>query len=121
MEDKDKSSWEKQELLVLDMLNKLSEDQKDLIRKTSEYREETIVWRSQADSRTDRIEIDLREHKEGVIQNRKAMKLFNNRLEIIEEPGKAKAFLYEHGMKTLKFIAALGAAVAVVGKYLKWF
>lgn len=120
-DNKNKSSWEKQELLVIDLLRQLAEDQKDLIAKTNKHREETIMWRSQSDNRTNRMEIDLREHKEGVIQNRKAMKIFSERLEIVEQPGKAKAWLYDHGMKILKFIAALGAAVAVIGKYLKWF
>lgn len=121
MSDKNKSSWEKQELLVLDLLRQLSEDQKDLIKKTTKYREETIAWRGQSDSRTSRIEDDLREHKEGVIQNRKTLKIFNERLDKVEEPGKAKAWLYAHGMGIFKFITAAGAAVAIIGKYLKWF
>ena len=107
--------------LIVDLLKEVRDEQKKLIEKSNEHREETMRWQNIATSRLTNIEVDLREHKEGVIQNRKSIKIFDSRLESLEQPGKAKQFLYDHGMKTFKFITAAGAALAVVGKYLNWF
>ena len=99
----------------------MREEQKKLLEKTNEHREDTAKWQYETSSRLELIEKDLREHKEGVIQNRSALKINNERLNKLEEPGKVKSFIYDHGMKIFKFIAAGGAALGILGKYFKWF
>lgn len=106
---------------MYNLLKEMKDEQKKLIEKSSEHREETLKWQASASSRLDNIEVDLREHKEGVIQNRESMKIFDKRLNKIEEPSKVRSFLYKYGMSTFKFVSAAGAALAVIGKYLNWF
>lgn len=107
--------------LMYDLLKEVRDEQKKLVEKSNEHKEETMKWQNFASSRLTNIEVDLREHKEGVIQNRTAIQMFSERLETLEQPGKVKAFMYDHGMKTFKFITAAGAAMAILGKYLNWF
>ena len=54
-----------------------------------------------------RIEVDLKEHKEGVIQNRGEIKETKKRVEVLEEPEKVKYWLYKHSYKILAFISAV--------------
>lgn len=43
------------------------------------------------------------------------------RLDKLEEPEKAKEYLYKKYMKIFKFIGAAGAAFGVISKYLGWW
>jgi len=69
----------------------VSDDKVDMIYDT------LVDFRDTSRERMSRIETDLNEHKEGVIQNR-------TRIEVLEEPGKA--------LRQIKVWAAWLAAVA---------
>lgn len=107
--------------IMYDLLKEMREEQKKLVEKTNQHREETSIWQSKTSDRLETIEIDLREHKEGVIQNRSTLKVYNERLVKLEEPGKVKEFMYNHSMKIFKIVAAAGGAITVIGKVLGWF
>lgn len=107
--------------LIYDLLKEIREDQKTLTEKSSLHREETLKWQMVNDSRMERIEVDLREHKEGVIQNRKFLKSNNIRIDKLEQPEKAKKYLYKRWMSAFKLIAAGGTALGFVSKYLGWW
>lgn len=86
------------------------EDQKELKETSEKHKEETKSWQDDTSNRLDAIEKDLREHKEGVINNRKLLQIQDERLQLLEEPKKV--------FNTLKkwFVglgAIAGAAVAI--------
>jgi hypothetical protein len=72
--------------LVLDVLKELREDQKDHRKEMQEHQKESINWHAKAESRLSNIEEDLREHKEGVIQNRKSISNLDKRASKLEQP-----------------------------------
>jgi len=106
---------------MYDLLREIKEEQKELSIKSSQHREDTTMWQLSCDSRMERIEVDLREHKEGVIQNREFLKLNRNRIETLEQPEKVKKYLYKKWMDAFKLIAAGGAAFGFLSKYLGWW
>ena len=85
--------------LIVKMIEDMRDEQREHAKNSASHREETIKWQVQTDARTERIEHDLREHKEGVIQNRGAIKVFDERLDLLEKPGEAKKYLYKKYMK----------------------
>ena len=95
------------EELIIELLKESRELQKELSDVIIGHREETHLWQNDTSHRLDAIEIDLREHKEGVIQNRDSIKTyeerFNKRLEDLEAPKKAfkTLFKYAAGLSTL--------------------
>lgn len=100
--------------IILEILKEMREDQKELVDKSALHREETFKWQTEADVRLDRIEVDLREHKEGVIQNRSALAKFNIRLEELEQPKKAQEYVRKQYMKWSAVIATtLGIATGI--------
>lgn len=107
--------------LIYELLKEVREDQKDLAEKSARHREETTKWQLKTDSRMERIEVDLREHKEGVIQNRSSLDSHRGRIEELEQPEKAKKYLYKKWMNAFKFIAAGGTALGFISKYLGWW
>lgn len=107
--------------IIYDLLKEVRDEQKKILEKQAEHKEETAKWQSSTSERLANIEVDLREHKEGVIQNRFTLKAYNERLVKLEEPGKVKEFMYNHSMKIFKLIAATGGALAIIGKWLNWF
>ena len=100
--------------IIYDLIKEVRDDIKG-------EKEDSIKWRAETSSRLLIIEEDLREHKEGVIQNRGVLAKQDKRIEILEEPGKTRTILYKKSMTIFKFIAAAGAACAALGKYLEWF
>lgn len=95
--------------LVVELLKESREQQKELLEASTKHREETSVWQVETSHRLENIEEDLREHKEGVIQNREAMKIFNARLDALEAPKKA--------FKTItKMVGAIaGLCISILG------
>ena len=70
---------------------------------------DTLVdFRSESRDRMGRIEEDLRDHIEGVKQNRA-------RIEKLEEPGKALSMIKRWAV----WVTAVGAAFAMITKYLE--
>ena len=91
--------------VLLEMLRQMSGDQKDHANNSREHREESIKWQVSMDARTERIEEDLREHKEGVIGNRVVVAANSARLDKIEEPIKASKYLYKKYKRVAGIIA----------------
>lgn len=89
-----------------------------MLDKSVEHREETLRWQAEADHRLSNIETDLREHKEGVIQNRKSLKIFDVRLQILEEPKKAREYIFK---KTMKWLGIVGGIVTIASGVAKIF
>jgi len=79
---------EKEDLIV-GLLKETRDSQKELAENSVKHREESLVWQSNTDHRLENIEVDLREHKEGVVQNRETIQMFHQRLEELESPKKA--------------------------------
>jgi hypothetical protein len=102
--------------IIYDLLKEIREDQKDLAEKSSSHREETIRWQTEAGFRLGNIEVDLREHKEGVIQNREALELLHKRVEKLEEPTKVSKYLNK---KIMKIGAVLILIIGVIAKAIK--
>ncbi len=97
------------------MLKELKDDHKELSKTSSKHREETLQWQAETSARLNTIEIDLREHKEGVINNRKLIGTADKRLQILEQPriivSSLKSILITSG-KVIGAIVAIGGAVA---------
>lgn len=68
-----------------------------------------IDFRDNSRERMSRIEEDLREHKEGVIQNR-------TRIEKLEEPGKALNQIKKWAM----WLTAVSAGFAALTYFMEW-
>ena len=56
--------------LIVAILKETRDDVKEVIESSNVHRQETAVWQNDTDHRLENIEVDLREHKEGVINNR---------------------------------------------------
>lgn len=101
--------------VILEVLRDMRDEQKEHAKNSSAHREENIKWQAAMDSRTERIEEDLREHKEGVIGNRTVVAANSARIDKLEEPVKAKKYMYKKYMKATGLIAAtLGIISAIV-------
>lgn len=98
--------------LMLELMKEMREEQKEHAKNSSLHREETVKWQAQADARTERIEVDLREHKEGVIQNRAVLASNMVRIEALERPVAAKKYLYK---KYMKIGGAISITLTIVG------
>ena len=107
--------------IMLELMKEMRDDQKELVKSSAAHRADTMKWQIQADNRMGRIEVDLRDHKEGVIQNRTSVKLNNERLNALEEPNKVKKYLYK---KYMKWGGAIGLTLTILGgiaKFFGWF
>lgn len=96
--------------VIYELLKEVREEQKAVREEQQEHREEALKWQSEASGRLDRIEVDLRDHKEGVVQNRTSIKIFDRRLQQLEEPRKAREYLFK---KTMKWLALFGGIVTI--------
>ena len=85
--------------LMIQLMKEMRDEQRDHAKNSSTHREETVKWQVQADARTERIEHDLREHKEGVIQNRSVINSQDVRIVSLEKPVEAKKYLHKKYMK----------------------
>ncbi len=102
------------EELIIELLKEQRELQKELSDVIIEHREETHLWQNDTSHRLDAIEIDLREHKEGVVNNRSLIKFQEDRLEALEAPKKA--------IKTLlKYAAGVSTLVGAIYGVIKLF
>ncbi len=102
--------------IILELLKEIREDHKELSRVSSSHREETLQWQAETSNRLEHIEIDLREHKEGVINNRKLLADSSKRLEILERPRLIFGTIKEAIIAGGKVLTALG----VIGGALAW-
>jgi hypothetical protein len=107
--------------LMLELMKDMRDEQREHAKLSSAHREETVKWQTQSDARTGRIEEDLREHKEGVIQNRDAGVVRDGRLDTLEEPVKAKAYLRKKYMKIAGVVAITVSIAAGLGKIFGWY
>jgi len=107
--------------LMLEFLKDMRDEQREHAKLSSSHREETVKWQTQSDARTVRIEEDLREHKEGVIQNRSALEVVEERVDKLEEPVKAKAYLRKKYMLSAGVIAITVSILAGLGRIGGWF
>jgi hypothetical protein len=105
--------------IIYDLLKEIREDQKNQADKNNSHREETIKWQTEAGFRLSNIEVDLREHKEGVIQNRAAIELIDKRVEKLEEPYKAHKYLNKKVMKIGAVLVLIMGAIAKAMKLVK--
>ena len=97
--------------LILDVLKELREDQKDHRKEMQEHQKESISWHAKAESRLSSIEEDLREHKEGVIQNRKSIANLDRRASRLEQPLTVKSVV-----KWTVSVGALAGAIITIMK-----
>jgi len=131
--------------MLFDLVSDVRDEQKDIKR---ELTEQTVLFREhlkqdeemyreiQEINRTlDRNTLDLEKHmmRTDILQNnqdkftetldsiRDAFESMTKRIEKLEEPEKAKKYLYDKWMKIFKIIAAGGAAFGVISKYLGWW
>ena len=107
--------------IIVDLLKELKADHKELSGKSSEHREETLSWQGQTSIRLEAIEKDLREHKEGVINNRALIKTANQRLELLEKPRVVFNFLKNGVISTGKVVTAITVISGAVIYFLKDF
>ena len=93
----------KNEDLIIELLKESRELQKELSDVIISHREETHLWQNDTSHRLDAIELDLREHKEGVVNNRELIQFQEVRIEELEAPKKAfkTLFKYAAGLSTL--------------------
>ena len=104
----------KENELILQLIKEMRDEQREHAKNSSIHREETVKWQANTDSRTERIEIDLRDHKEGVIQNRGIIKIMDERIDALEKPVEVKKYLYKKYMKVGGVISlTLAIAVAI--------
>ena len=98
--------------IIQELLKEVRDDIKEVAKNANEHREQTAVWQATTSGRLELIEVDLREHKEGVINNRELIRISNKRLEIVEEPYKALNII----KKAAIWITAIASAVLVLAK-----
>lgn len=85
--------------LIIDLMKDMRDESRKHANKSAAHCEESRIWQVNTANRLENIEKDLREHKEGVIQNRETMGIFDKRLEFLEAPIEAKKYLYKKYMK----------------------
>jgi len=95
--------------VILEAVKALRGDQKEHREEMIEHQRETIEWHAKAESRLENIEDDLREHKEGVIQNRSLISDIEKRTTEIERPVTFKAVAKNIGMVGIIISCMLGA------------
>ena len=95
--------------LILEVLNNLRGDQKEHRDEMIEHQRETIEWHAKAESRLENIEEDLREHKEGVVQNRGQISGIEKRTTELERPMTVKTVVKGIGMVGIIISCMIGA------------
>ena len=100
----------KNEELIIEIIKEIKVDTKENAKSLAEHREDSLIWKNKTDFRLEKIEIDLREHKEGVVNNRHLIKKASDRLNKLEEPSKAR----KYGYKVMIGIGAVAAAIYAV-------
>lgn len=98
--------------IIEKLLEEVRKDVKEISKTSAKHREETFKWQIGTDGRLDRIEVDLREHKEGVINNRRLIKLAEARLDVVEQPTKTRNAI----VKTILKYGAVAGAIATICK-----
>lgn len=109
MEEKDS------ELIIL-ILNDVKRQQEELSKASNKHKEDTIIWQGETSSRLERIEVDLREHKEGVINNRSLLKTAEKRLELLERPKIVIGSIKDFALGSARVITAL----TILGGAILW-
>ena len=84
--------------IILSTLKMLQGDQKAHRDEMNQHQLETVSWHARAEERLGNIEGDLREHKEGVIQNRDSFLLIDKRTTELERPITVKTVAKNIGM-----------------------
>jgi hypothetical protein len=92
--------------LILEALKSLRDDQKEHRKEMQDHQKETVTWHAKAEARLGNIEDDLREHKEGVIQNRKSVAYLEARTAKLEQPLTVKT--------VAKWIVSVGAVAGAI-------
>lgn len=125
--------------IIYDLLKEVREDQKDLAKEMTEHKtvfQDHIEQDAKMYSELVKMNNTLSENTEIVKEHERRSKAIElivlgdgteknkglvGRLNKLEEPEKAKEYMYKKYMKVFKFIAAFGAAFGVVGKYFGWW
>lgn len=131
--------------IALDLIKEVREDQRDikegLLEQTVLFREHikqdeemyheikninSTLFRNTLDlerhiMRTDILQDDQAKIVDTLETIREAFKSMTKRVEVLEEPEKAKAYLYKKWMKIFKIVGAGGAAFGIISKYLGWW
>ena len=101
--------------MLYDLIKEVKKDIGDMAQKNNEHREETIKWNAEASYRLCNIEEDLRDHKEGVVQNREVLKKQDIRISRLEGPIKEQKAVnrYKENLrKHWKYWLGIGFTVA---------
>lgn len=99
--------------IIYDLLKEMRDEQRHHAEKSSLHREETLKWQAETNSRLENIEYDLREHKEGVINNRYLIKIQDERLEKLENERKSKEIIKKEKERKFKKYMKYGGAISL--------
>lgn len=100
--------------LIVAILKETRDDVKEVIESSHVHRQETALWQNNTDHRLENIEVDLREHKEGVINNRHLISVNDEKLETIKALLEARLEELEAGKKAFKTISIKLSKIAGV-------
>jgi len=131
-------------ITIYKSIEEIKEEQKDI---TSELIEHKVLFKEHL-KQDERMYGEIKEIKETLIENttdikhhiqrtdilqqnqtifletikkiQEAVESISDRVDALEQPEKAKQYLYKQWMNIFKIIAAAGAAGAVVSKYMGW-
>ena len=103
--------------IVIELVKGLRDDAREHRTEMRDHQKESKNWHLHTNDRLTAIEIDLREHKEGVIQNRSVITKVVKRLDVVEEPSKVISVL----KKWLLGAAAVAAAIITISKLMGLF
>lgn len=109
--------WQK---LIADMIKNIEQRIEENNKENQKYREKSLEWKYNTSHRLEAIEKDLREHKEGVIQNRRALKEVNNKITEIETPAKSRAYIYKTIITTGKVVGGLITIFGIFKLFSLW-
>ena len=72
--------------LIYEMLKELRQEQRDHRDEMQEHQKESLKWHASTDNRLTNLEEDMREHIEGVQQNRASVGAITKRVDVLERP-----------------------------------
>ena len=104
--------------LIIDLMKDMRNESRKHASNSAKHCEESKIWQIKTAGRLENIEVDLKEHKEGVIQNRETLGIFSARLELLEAPTKAKQYLYKKYMKVGGVVSLTISIIAGITKIL---
>ena len=104
--------------IIYDMLKDMASKQDHDREKASEWREKISEWSARTDQRMANLEDDMKEHIEGVVQNRNAISSLDNHLDERLLPLETPAIARQQLKKWVLGAGALAAALMTILKLL---